>query len=366
MERNRDGALYDALGKRLRANGLARVVDGVLALAQPAIRLDLTRATDDSEIAPGASKVGGEPDAPVGGAWPATGDGAPLPFLAQIRLADIAPFDPEGDLPHEGLLSFYYAMNDAEGELRVEDDPTAWRVIWTHDEHALLRRLATPEALIQAPDSRFPACAVTFTRRLTLPGVESPVIKLLGFTNDERLGYISVTGGADIDYLPEMDHRLLGFPYELEPLTFLSAYRAEHGEEPSLSGSQAHAEMQESRRALERVQEIANNWAAPPGGFETMRGRLRALHGLMSEADPEDMRRVLRMGRPKPQPERIRRALEARDRAVEAEWRLLFQLYSNDEARMDWAGGGVIHFGVKRAALAARDFGQVSVSLQFL
>jgi hypothetical protein len=33
---------------------------------------------------------------------------------------------------------------------------------------------------------------------------------------------------------------------------------------------------------------------------------------------------------------------------------------------MDWAGGGGVHFGVQRAALAARDFGQVWASLQFM
>jgi hypothetical protein len=33
---------------------------------------------------------------------------------------------------------------------------------------------------------------------------------------------------------------------------------------------------------------------------------------------------------------------------------------------MDWAGGGVIHFGIERAALATRDFSRVWVSLQFL
>jgi uncharacterized protein YwqG len=55
-----------------------------------------------------------------------------------------------------------------------------------------------------------------------------------------------------------------------------------------------------------------------------------------------------------------------RQRAIDAEWRLLFQIYSNGEAEMDWAGGGVLHFGIQRAALAARDFSAVWVSLQFL
>jgi hypothetical protein len=117
----------------------------------------------------------------------------------------------------------------------------------------------------------------------------------LGFTHAERLGYIAVTGGEDVEYLPEMDHRLLGYPYTLEPFTFTAAYMAAHG-----IG-------QDQKRH---------------------RGEL--------------------------------------DRQADQEWRLLLQVYSNDEAQMDWAGGGVIHFGIQRTALAAHDFSRVWVSLQFL
>ena len=39
----RDAALAAALAGRLRASGLARVADDLLALAQPAIHLDLRR-----------------------------------------------------------------------------------------------------------------------------------------------------------------------------------------------------------------------------------------------------------------------------------------------------------------------------------
>lgn len=309
MRHDSDETLYAALGERLRAHGLARAVDELLRLAQPAIHLDLTRAEDEEALPLGVSKVGGEPDLPTGSPWPTSHDGATLPFIAQVHLADIAQYDPDGDLPHHGLLSFFYAMNGADGELRIEDDPTAWRIVWTHDNGAPLSRLATPATLIDALDSRFPACSVSFARRLTLPGLETPTIQRLGLTNNERLGYIEVYSGIDVGYLPEMDLHLLGFPYELEPFPFTAAYLAEHNlTRPIIAMTEAR--QSEMRQAMEHAREL--------------------------------------------------------DRRAADEWRLLFQVYSNDVAEMDWAGGGVIHFGVKRAALTARDFSQAWVSLQFL
>lgn len=319
-------ALAAALGARLRANGLARVVDDVLALAQPAIRLSLTRVDEEPTLPLGASRIGGAPDLPADVEWPTTDNGQPLPFIAQIRLADIATLDQEGDLPHDGLLSFFYAVNDAGGGLRIEDDATAWCVLWTRDDAAPLARRPSPAALAEAPDGRFPACAVAFAHRLTLPDVHHAALARLNFTNDERLGYIRVVGGADVGYLPEMDCRLLGYPYELEPGTFVAAYLAAHGVEPP------HVDLSRAGRL---------------GPLDIARGLWRTLH-----PDPAAL-----------EAQRRRSELE---RLAANEWRLLLQVYSSDEAAMDWAGGGVLHFGVQRAALAARDFSCVWVSLQFL
>ncbi|HEX8983473.1 MAG TPA: YwqG family protein [Ktedonobacterales bacterium] len=364
MGRPEDAALAIALAERLRANNLTRMVDAVLALAQPAIRLDLTRVDDAAELPLGASKVGGAPDLPPDAAWPATSAGQLLPFIAQLRLADVAPFDLEGDLPHTGLLSFFYAMNDADGEYRIEDDSTAWRAIWTPDDDASLIRLDTPQALREALDSYFPACSVAFSRRLTLPGTESYAIQQLGFTNDERIGYINITTGSDVGYLAEMDLRLLGYPYELEPGTFTDAFRVAHGE-PSPVYEQT-GEQQEQRRAMERMQQAATRWVAPPEGYANNFQRARALWGLWHDIDKDDRKLILSMSRPQPTPPEVLQAMAERQRAIEGEWRLLFQVYSNEEAEMDWAGGGVIHFGVTRDALAVRDFSKVWVNLQSL
>lgn len=363
MDSARDGALYAALVDQLRANGLARVVDGVLRLAQPAMRLDLTRVEAEAALPIGASKVGGAPDLPADMPWPTADDGAPLPFIAQIRLSDIAAFDPEGDLPHEGLLSFFYAVNEpGEGGMRLGYDPSTWRVIWTRDDSTPLVRLATPDALVDALDSNFTACAVSFTRRLTLPGPEAFAVKQIGFTNDERLGYINVTLGVDVDYLPEMDLRLLGHPYELPSGTFTQAYIAEHGDEAPTPRDILEKRAEVSR-AVGRMQEVANRWAPPLGESMNGKARWRALGGFLREVDPKDLRML---STPVRLPQETIQAQAEMDRKVDEEWRLLLQVYSNEEAEMDWGGGGVIHFGIKRTALAARDFSQVCVSIQFV
>lgn len=365
MGRPEDAALAMALAERLRANKLTRVMDAVLALAQPAIHLDLTRMEDESELPLGASKVGGAPDLPPDAAWPTTSAGQPLPFIAQIRLADVASLDPNGDLPHTGLLSFFYAMNGPDRELRIEDDATAWRVIWTPEDDVSLIRMEAPQALRDALDSYFPACAVAFSLLLTLPGSESYPVQQLGLTNDERLGYINITTGSDVGYLAEMDLRLLGYPYELEPGTFNEAYRVAHDEQPPVN-EQHTEEMQERLRAMERMQQAATRWMAPPEGYANTFARARALWGLWHDIDKDDRQLILSMSKPQPTSLEVRLAMLERQRAIEDEWRLLFQVYSNEEAEMDWAGGGVIHFGVTPDALAARDFSKVWVNLQYL
>ena len=64
------------------------------------------------------SKWWGDPDMPENMQYPTievTQDGEtfdyPLTFICQINCDDIAPFDPEGKLPHEGMLYFFAAID---------------------------------------------------------------------------------------------------------------------------------------------------------------------------------------------------------------------------------------------------------------
>ena len=64
------------------------------------------------------SKWWGDPDMPANMEYPSievTEDGEtfdyPLTFICQINCEDIAPFDKENQLPHEGMLYFFAAMD---------------------------------------------------------------------------------------------------------------------------------------------------------------------------------------------------------------------------------------------------------------
>jgi len=65
-----------------------------------------------------SSKWWGDPDMPENMQYPTievSEDGEkydyPLTFVCQINCEDIAPFDPEGKLPHEGMLYFFAAID---------------------------------------------------------------------------------------------------------------------------------------------------------------------------------------------------------------------------------------------------------------
>ena len=72
----------------------------------------------DGKVGIGSSKWWGAPDLPSGHPYPVvpcSEDGdewdEPLTFLCQIRCEDIAPFDPDNLLPHEGMLYFFAAVD---------------------------------------------------------------------------------------------------------------------------------------------------------------------------------------------------------------------------------------------------------------
>ena len=81
--------------------------------------------TEPSEdVLYGESKWWGFPDLPDELDWPtvkADDDGEefddPLTFICQIKCSDLAPFDPEGLLPHEGMLYFFGALDYFLGDM---------------------------------------------------------------------------------------------------------------------------------------------------------------------------------------------------------------------------------------------------------
>jgi len=162
----------------------------------------------------GQSKWWGEPDMPETLAYPealVTEDGDswqdPLTFVCQIRLEDIAALDPEGLLPHEGMLYFFAALDYFLGDIEAPSypgmgpwQPQHFRVLYAPNcealhTHHVLAADGTPANL--------PAEAITFTasdanddgqRLLGLPYIEDVreampgMLSLLQVDEDDRWG----------------------------------------------------------------------------------------------------------------------------------------------------------------------------------
>lgn len=76
-----------------------------------AIKIKFSKSDDELF---GQSKWWGAPDLPDDWEYPEMpdGDDTPLTFICQINCADLAPYDPEGQLPHEGMLYFFAALDE--------------------------------------------------------------------------------------------------------------------------------------------------------------------------------------------------------------------------------------------------------------
>src|SRR5450759_4161392 len=111
------------------------VATRLLAMVRPTI--DVVTADVDADLDPASSRIGGNPLLPPQLRWPHR-DGAPLSFLAQVRLEEAAPYDVEGALPPSGLLLFFYGgAEDAWGF--DPDDRLSWRVLLVDPAGARVR-----------------------------------------------------------------------------------------------------------------------------------------------------------------------------------------------------------------------------------
>jgi len=298
------------LREKLTAEGLDRVVEELIALAAPTIRLYAQEA-DEEAIPTGASKLGGCPDLPAGTTWPAWHE--PMAFIGQINLADLAPVDLDGTLPHDGLLSFFFETNgeplyaarwglpdDAPylDDYGVIDLSPSWRVLHHPADPATFLRRALPEALNES--ARYMPGSVRFAAEVTLPAVDGPELWPLQLTTHERAAFIHLEHEVNWgERWQDGGHHLLGYAYDLGVPTLVACDEEARG----AAGGWAHADAAR-RREIER----------------------------------DASRR----------------------------WRLLLQLSSSDVTGMDWAGGGVLHCCIERDALPARDFSRARMALHFL
>ncbi len=124
-----------------------------------AIKLIFPNTTAPRET--GSTHIWGMPDLPKETLYPETiftdneeQYADPMTFICQINCADIAPYDTENLVPHEGLLSFFAAIDPYLGFEDVEADgyngigewsKDMFKVIYSQDTSRLYRHEITDE-----------------------------------------------------------------------------------------------------------------------------------------------------------------------------------------------------------------------------
>jgi uncharacterized protein YwqG len=208
------------------AAGLARMTPALDRLAKPSIRLR-TAPAREAQMPVGASKLGGRPDLSASTAWPAW-RGLPQSFLMQIRLVELRPFlqgTLAGLLPEQGMLWFFY---DAHQETYGADlaDLGGWQIVFHAAGQSALQRRQVPAAL--PPESRFRACALTYTVEPTFSQQPNLDIPGLEWSEEDQQRYEAILADLAPASGPPR-HRLLGFPDTIQDDMRLQCQLASHG-----------------------------------------------------------------------------------------------------------------------------------------
>ncbi len=132
----------------LRSKGLERIGEPVLKFRT------LPPLEDESTV--GTSKLGGNPDLPIGVPWP-TSHSRPLDFLLQLNLAELPRRFVEGALPERGWLYFFYDLERRPWGFDVSHRH-GWRVLFYDGDRKCLVRRSRPDST----EARLRPCQLFF------------------------------------------------------------------------------------------------------------------------------------------------------------------------------------------------------------
>lgn len=182
----------------LKQAGLGPHINEILELARVSAKIGRKRC-EQSELARGASRLGGSADLPAGFAWPVFEE-RPLAFIAQFDLATLPRSSRE--LPSSGTLAFFYDDEAMRWGFDPKDVGCAHVAYFPAD--TVLVPTPTPE-----PARTFEPCAVTITRTVDLPHLNDLVCQALRekLKQAERAAYTKLVASDDETY-----HHLLGQP----------------------------------------------------------------------------------------------------------------------------------------------------------
>lgn len=178
-------------------------------------RIDSRFVPAQGKLAVGASKFGGRPDVPADFIWPVFETDTreddqvkarPLAFLVQFDCAQLAPLDPEGLLPKEGLLSFFYELESQRWGYDPKDAGCA-RVFWFEGPLAPAEFPAELEE-----DFRLPEMAAQLSGATDAPDFQDacPALEYPWTANDYR-AFDQARRELGMDY-PANRSQLLGWP----------------------------------------------------------------------------------------------------------------------------------------------------------
>lgn len=145
----------------------------ILPFAKNAIQIELTQL---DSIGIGMSKMGGRPDLPKSVEWLVNEEtGNPLTFIAQINLAEAVPYDSEHLLPKEGMLYFFYDIDEFTWGYDPKDKPTS-KVYYYDGELSELENKQIPADKKDDEDFYFSSASITFKKMINLPAIESDAV----------------------------------------------------------------------------------------------------------------------------------------------------------------------------------------------
>lgn len=274
--------------------GLVRHVEAVCALARQSVRLVPADDDPDSVAAPAVrSRFGGAPDLPADVAWPRWRD-APLTFLAQLDLAEVAAAGLTADagLPDGGLLLLFSAADVAPSGLRPDHFGSTRALL----VDAAKAAAAGANALSAPAGPSLPAAPARLALSVewTVPSTRTEQVKALGLDAAEQAAWerlraaLSERQGVELedagDELLAL-HRLLGAPDDPRgrmPLACELTARGIDADDPTARADQALAA--ECAASAARWRLLAQLTADERLGWNWGAGRER-LHLWVDERD---------------------------------------------------------------------------------
>jgi uncharacterized protein YwqG len=196
------------------------VYDQIVSLVAPCIRLV---TSPEAILVPGTSKFGGSPDLPKGFDWPRW-QGAPLGFIGQLNLQDLASFNLDCDLPKSGLLSFFYHA-DQQTWGYDPADLGSWRVLFFPEARRGLESTTAPDDV--PGHAVYKQCKLSQSTGISIPFPESWPIEQLGLSDQERHNYyefLEIFIGSESSH-----HRILGHPIQIQGDMQLECQLASNG-----------------------------------------------------------------------------------------------------------------------------------------